>query len=416
MRLLIKSVLAFLVAFLSFYIVYDTTGKGEAPKIPYEIIGSAETNEYYVYGKRLNIKGSINLNYSFNEVNLLLYDEKEIKVPLCYEFNDGVLNFYISDKINGGYDLENLDIGNYYVLLEVVCDNEVKYYNLKNNTSYDGVNYYTLSKTNHKVTFTTNYYYDTLYIKVTSSKSDDAYDVIIDPGHGGKDTGAYNSGHSEKAINLDVALKLGEYLKKNNVKVTYTRKKDVYLTNYSVDGSPSRLSIINNSHAKYIIALHLNSTTSKKAKGVEVYTNPNINYDFAKSIADNIVKDTGTIYSPNMTSKMYNGVYTRLLTKKHLENNIEEAKEKGIEPYDIKENTAYYFMIREPGGIVTHAYVDGRDKEVGVNSNYNGNIGIEGYLIEMGYLTNSDDYNNLVNNSKKYAEAIGNAIIKELGY
>ena len=73
-------------------------------------------------------------------------------------------------------------------------------------------------------------------------------------------------------------------------------------------------------------------------------------------------------------------------------------------------------MIREPGGIVTHAYVDGRDKEVGVNSNYNGNIGIEGYLIEMGYLTNSDDYNNLVNNSKKYAEAIGNAIIKELGY
>ena len=74
MRLLIKSVLAFLVAFLSFYIVYDTTGKGEAPKIPYELIGSAEINEYYVYGKRLNIKGSINLYYYFKEVNLLLYD------------------------------------------------------------------------------------------------------------------------------------------------------------------------------------------------------------------------------------------------------------------------------------------------------------------------------------------------------
>ena len=40
-------------------------------------------------------------------------------------------------------------------------------------------------------------------------------------------------------------------------------------------------------------------------------------------------------------------------------------------------------MLRETGGIVTGAYVDGRNKEFGKNKYYNSNIGVEAYLLEL---------------------------------
>ncbi|MFI3240660.1 MAG: N-acetylmuramoyl-L-alanine amidase, partial [Bacteroidales bacterium] len=56
--------------------------------------------------------------------------------------------------------------------------------------------------------------------------------VVIDPGHGGKDSGAVGRTAYEKNINLAVALKLGALIEKNipDVKVVYTRTTDVYLT------------------------------------------------------------------------------------------------------------------------------------------------------------------------------------------
>lgn len=133
-------------------------------------------------------------------------------------------------------------------------------------------------------------------------------------------------------------------------------------------------------------------------------------------IADNIVEYASSNYSINMTNKMYNGVYTRILTKENIESSHQEATQNGLEPYNIKENTAYYFIIREPGGIVTNAYVDGRDADVGENPYYNSNIGVEGYLVEMGYLTNFADYENLTTHSDQYVEALYQAIMTELGY
>ena len=55
--------------------------------------------------------------------------------------------------------------------------------------------------------------------------------VVIDPGHGGHDPGAVGKISKEKNINLNVALKLGNMIKKNcdDVKVIYTRSKDVFI-------------------------------------------------------------------------------------------------------------------------------------------------------------------------------------------
>ena len=55
--------------------------------------------------------------------------------------------------------------------------------------------------------------------------------VVIDAGHGGHDPGAIGKISKEKNINLNVALKLGNLIKKNcdDVKVIYTRSRDVFI-------------------------------------------------------------------------------------------------------------------------------------------------------------------------------------------
>ena len=68
-------------------------------------------------------------------------------------------------------------------------------------------------------------------------------------------------------------------------------------------------------------------------------------------------------------------------------------------------------MIRETGGIVTHAYVDDRNEDAGKNAipgnpYYKSNTGSETYLLELGYITNSTDRSNMQNNMDKYVEAI----------
>ena len=73
-------------------------------------------------------------------------------------------------------------------------------------------------------------------------------------------------------------------------------------------------------------------------------------------------------------------------------------------------------MIRETGGIMTGAYIDDSNpEEVGVNKYYNSNIGNETYLLELGYISNLDDLNNLLEKEDQYVEAIVTAIKEELG-
>ena len=87
--------------------------------------------------------------------------------------------------------------------------------------------------------------------------------VVIDPGHGGHDSGAISLDGKlkEKDVVLDVALMLGNRIKKAypDVKVIYTRDKDVFIP------LDKRASIANKNHADLFISIHSNSVP-KKAK------------------------------------------------------------------------------------------------------------------------------------------------------
>ena len=93
--------------------------------------------------------------------------------------------------------------------------------------------------------------------------------VVIDPGHSGHDTGDVGKISKEKNINLNVALKLGNMIKKNcdDVKVIFTRTKDVFIP------LNRRAEIANNAKADLFISIHTNALANNRtAKGASTWT------------------------------------------------------------------------------------------------------------------------------------------------
>ena len=152
-------------------------------------------------------------------------------------------------------------------------------------------------------------------------------------------------------------------MEKNGIKVKLTRtdgqlSNDEKLPDYGPHG---RAVLAHEVNAKYLFSIHLNSNSSNYVHGVEVYTADNINYDFAKNIALNIVNMTGSSYSTNKINKISDGVYTRTFTESDISDSFDEYRKKNMKAYDITTKSNYYFMIRENGGIMTGAYVDDRN-------------------------------------------------------
>lgn len=96
----------------------------------------------------------------------------------------------------------------------------------------------------------------------------EAFTVVIDAGHGGKDAGAVYGGVLEKNVNLAVALKFGKLISDNcsDVKVIYTRKTDVFL------GLDERGGIANKANASLFISLHADAVDKKPSvNGASTY-------------------------------------------------------------------------------------------------------------------------------------------------
>lgn len=91
--------------------------------------------------------------------------------------------------------------------------------------------------------------------------------IVIDPGHGGDDTGAVGkSGLKEKDVVLDIALELARIIKKNtDIEVILTRDSDTTLK------LSERAAMAREKKADLFISIHANANKNKKFSGVEVY-------------------------------------------------------------------------------------------------------------------------------------------------
>jgi N-acetylmuramoyl-L-alanine amidase len=103
----------------------------------------------------------------------------------------------------------------------------------------------------------------------SSAPSNLSFTVVIDPGHGGQDTGAIGQGNiMEKKIVLDIAKRVGKKLKEFNLRVRLTRKKDSTLT---LDQRVARAAEWG---ANMFVSVHVNSASNANASGLETYVLP----------------------------------------------------------------------------------------------------------------------------------------------
>jgi N-acetylmuramoyl-L-alanine amidase len=91
--------------------------------------------------------------------------------------------------------------------------------------------------------------------------------VVLDPGHGGHDTGAVGpSGLMEKDVVLDLALRLRWLLTTRlGIRVIMTRTEDVFVP------LQERTAIANRAKADFFLSLHMNGATTRGAGGFETY-------------------------------------------------------------------------------------------------------------------------------------------------
>lgn len=89
--------------------------------------------------------------------------------------------------------------------------------------------------------------------------------VVLDPGHGGHDSGAVSAYAREKVCNLQLALRVKRKLEKEGFKVVMTRKDDYFLT------LQQRVAIANATPNCVFVSIHHNSGRSA-AHGIETFT------------------------------------------------------------------------------------------------------------------------------------------------
>ena len=129
---------------------------------------------------------------------------------------------------------------------------------------------------------------DTAKLPVSSISSenenltDELIDVIvIDPGHGGQDSGAVGkAGLMEKEVTLDVAKRLRNLLKKEKgLRVILTRETDVLVP------LEERTQIANRNGADLFISIHTNVSENKTARGCKTFFLASAESDEARAVA-----------------------------------------------------------------------------------------------------------------------------------
>jgi N-acetylmuramoyl-L-alanine amidase len=90
---------------------------------------------------------------------------------------------------------------------------------------------------------------------------------VIDPGHGGRDSGAVGSrGLKEKDVVLDIALRLRKLIQDRlGLRVILTRSEDVFVP------LEERTAIANRAKADFFLSIHVNAAPKSRATGFETY-------------------------------------------------------------------------------------------------------------------------------------------------
>ena len=127
--------------------------------------------------------------------------------------------------------------------------------------------------------------------------------IVIDPGHGGKDSGTMGTKRFkiyEKHVALAVSLKLGKYISDAfpEVEVIYTRDSDFFLE------LNERTEIANKANADLFISIHCDGFTNPKPSGASVFV---MGMSKLKANMDVAMRENSAIYLEDNYKKKYDG-------------------------------------------------------------------------------------------------------------
>lgn len=170
--------------------------------------------------------------------------------------------------------------------------------------------------------------------------------IILDPGHGGKDPGAVVGSNSEKAITLKVGTLVRQKLEAAGAKVSMTRTGDTY------PSLQDRVDFTDANYGEIFVSIHVNSASSTSAQGTETY----------------YAVTTGDMYQEDIDLATF--------VNNQIVNNL-NMKNRGVKEQQ-------YYVIR--------------------------NMLIPSILVELGFLTNSEDRAKMTDD--QYIELFAEAIYK----
>ena len=165
--------------------------------------------------------------------------------------------------------------------------------------------------------------------KTTNSK---IRTIVIDPGHGGKDSGTMGTKRFkiyEKHVALAVSLKLGDYIKNAfpNVDVVYTRDSDIFLE------LNERTELANNVNADLFISIHCDGFTNSTPSGASVFV---MGMSKLKANMDIAIRENSAIYMEDNYQQKYEGfdpksaesyIVFSLMQNTHLNQSLKIAEE-----------------------------------------------------------------------------------------
>src|SRR6266478_4077224 len=108
--------------------------------------------------------------------------------------------------------------------------------------------------------------------------------VVVDAGHGGKDSGAYRKfGGAEKIATLDVAKRLERKLHESQLKIVMTRSTDVFIP------LEERVAIENAQKNSIFVSIHFNDSRRRGIHGFETYYHSANSIDLAHGIQSKLL-------------------------------------------------------------------------------------------------------------------------------
>ncbi len=145
--------------------------------------------------------------------------------------------------------------------------------------------------------------------------------IVIDPGHGGEDSGAIGpTGVTEKSITLQIAKEVEKMLKEAGAKVIMTRTTDTEVSPKhrqatDVDELQARCDVANKAKADIFVSIHMDSFTSREASGTTGYyyvKGSAASKRLATAIQSNLVSQLRTTSRGVRTCKFYVVRHTKM--------------------------------------------------------------------------------------------------------